>query len=30
MNDARMKAMGDMPFDGQRMIYGAFEPMLDA
>ena len=27
--DPRMKAMA-MPFDGKRMIYGGFEPILDA
>jgi uncharacterized protein YbaA (DUF1428 family) len=27
-NDPRMK-MGDMPFDGQRMIFGGFEVLLD-
>jgi uncharacterized protein YbaA (DUF1428 family) len=21
--------MSDMPFDGKRMIYGGFEPLLD-
>ncbi len=30
MNDPRMKAMGAaMPFDGQRMIFGGFTPMID-
>jgi uncharacterized protein YbaA (DUF1428 family) len=30
MADDRMKnAMNPMPFDGQRMIYGGFEPILD-
>jgi uncharacterized protein YbaA (DUF1428 family) len=29
-SDPRMKDMGaNMPFDGQRMIYGGFAPMLD-
>ena len=38
MRDAGMKAMMDdprmrdmkMPFDGQRMIFGGFQPLLDA
>ena len=30
MNDPRMKAFGDMPFDGKRMVYGGFVPLLDA
>ena len=29
MNDPRMQAMGDMPFDGKRMVYGGFAPLLD-
>ena len=27
--DPRMKEMGDMPFDGKRMIYGGFTPILE-
>ena len=30
MTDPRMKAMGEqMPFDGKRMIFGGFLPILD-
>ena len=29
MKDPRMKQMGDMPFDGKRMIFGGFEVLLD-
>ena len=30
MADPRMREMGDaMPFDGKRMIYGGFAPILD-
>ena len=30
MNDAEMhKKMGEMPFDGKRMIFGGFEVLLD-
>ena len=29
MSDPRMKAFGDMPFDGKRMVYGGFETLLD-
>ena len=30
MEDPRMKEMGEnMPFDGKRMIYGGFAPILD-
>ncbi|WP_428031845.1 DUF1428 domain-containing protein [Ancylobacter sp.] len=30
MEDPRLKDMTDMPFDGQRMIFGGFAPLLDA
>ena len=30
MEDERMKPEGDMPFNGQRMFWGGFEPILDA
>jgi uncharacterized protein YbaA (DUF1428 family) len=31
MSDPRMQAMGEqMPFDGKRMIFGGFEPIVDA
>ena len=29
MSDPRVTAMGEMPFDGQRMIFGGFETILD-
>jgi|SRR5690606_36487722 len=30
MSDPRMQAMGErMPFDGKRMIFGGFVPLLD-
>jgi uncharacterized protein YbaA (DUF1428 family) len=29
MEDDRMKDMSDMPFDGKRMIFGGFAPILD-
>ena len=29
MEDPRMETLGDMPFDGKRMIYGGFEVVLD-
>jgi uncharacterized protein YbaA (DUF1428 family) len=29
MEDERFKAMGDMPFDGKRMIYGGFSVLFD-
>jgi uncharacterized protein YbaA (DUF1428 family) len=28
-SDPRMKTVGEMPFDGKRMIYGGFMPLLD-
>lgn len=29
MSDPRMEAMGqDMPFDGKRMVYGGFDPLV--
>lgn len=28
MEDGRMQDVGDMPFDGKRMIMGGFEPLL--
>jgi uncharacterized protein YbaA (DUF1428 family) len=27
--DPRMNEFSDMPFDGKRMIYGGFAPILD-
>ena len=30
MADPRMAALGDMPFDGKRMIFGGFSVILDA
>ena len=29
MSDPRMKQLGEMPFDGKRMIFGGFETLLD-
>lgn len=29
MSDPRMHELGDLPFDGQRMIFGGFAPMID-
>jgi uncharacterized protein YbaA (DUF1428 family) len=29
MNDPAMLALGEMPFDGKRMIYGGFSVILD-
>ncbi len=28
MEDPRMEAFGDMPFDGKRMVYGGFETLV--
>jgi uncharacterized protein YbaA (DUF1428 family) len=30
MQDPRFKDMGEMPFDGKRMIYGGFMPLFDS
>ena len=30
MSDPRMKALGDMPFDGKRMVLGGFATLLDS
>jgi len=29
MADERLKAMGDMPFDGKRMFWGGFSELVD-
>lgn len=29
MSDPRVKALGDRPIDGKRMVYGGFAPLLD-
>jgi uncharacterized protein YbaA (DUF1428 family) len=29
MSDPRLRDMGDMPFDGKRLIFGGFETVLD-
>lgn len=29
MDDERLKQFTDMPFDGQRMIFGGFRPLLE-
>ena len=29
MSDPDMSEMGEMPFDGMRMIWGGFEPVVD-
>ena len=28
--DERFKAMGDMPFDGMRMVWAGFDPIFDS
>lgn len=30
MSDPEMQPQGEMPFDGQRMMWGGFRPMIDA
>ena len=30
MADERMQHTGDSPFDGQRMVYGGFQPIFDS
>lgn len=30
MADPRMQNMGDMPFDGKRMVYSGFQPIFDS
>lgn len=30
MSEERFRPMGEMPFDGKRMIFGGFAPLLDA
>lgn len=30
MSDPRFEAMGEMPFDGKRMIFGGFAPIFDS
>ena len=29
MKDPDMQPSGEMPFDGQRMFWGGFQPILD-
>ncbi|WP_375289721.1 DUF1428 domain-containing protein [Qipengyuania sp.] len=29
MEDPRFEALGEMPFDGKRMIFGGFSPIFD-
>ena len=29
MEDPRMQDMGEMPFDGSRMIFGGFAPIVE-
>jgi uncharacterized protein YbaA (DUF1428 family) len=30
MSDPRMQSLGEMPFDGRRMVMGGFVPVVDA